>query len=111
MEAGVQPVNVNDPDAGGGDGQSMERPFSVWSLAAVSFSITCTWIGSGASLGTGITQSSAAALWSLPVAGIMTLALSLGIAELSSAYPGAGAQYFWSFMVASDEYKPFASFL
>jgi hypothetical protein len=33
------------------------------------------------------------------------------VAELASAYPVAGAQYYWSFMVSSDKYKPFASFL
>ncbi|KAK3641930.1 hypothetical protein LTR56_011031 [Elasticomyces elasticus] len=32
------------------------------------------------------------------------------MAELASAYPVAGAQYYWSFMVASEEYKPFTSF-
>jgi choline transport protein len=93
------------------DGQTLNRRFSLWSLGAVSFSITCTWIGTGASLGAGLNQSSAAALWSLPVAGAMTVVLSAGMAELSSAYPLVGAQYIWSYMVAAEEYKPLASFL
>jgi choline transport protein len=41
----------------------------------------------------------------------MTMIVAAGMAELASAYPVAGAQYYWSFMVASDKYKPFASFL
>lgn len=93
------------------DGQTLSQRFSFWSLGAVSFSITCTWIGTGASLGAGLTQSSAAALWSIPVAGVMTLVLSAGMAELASAYPVVGAQYIWSSMVASKEYKPLASFM
>ncbi|KEF60470.1 uncharacterized protein A1O9_02031 [Exophiala aquamarina CBS 119918] len=92
------------------EGQGMSKRFSLLSLGAVSFSITCTWVGAGASVGIGLTQSSAATLWSLPIAGVMTLVLSLGMAELSSAYPLAGAGYLWSYLVASDEYKPFASF-
>jgi choline transport protein len=56
-------------------------------------------------------SSSAGTLWSLPIAGFMTMIVSLGMAELASAYPVAGAQYYWSFMVAGEEYKPFASFL
>lgn len=103
-------IHVGDGDDVA-EGQTMNKNFSLWSLGAVSFSITCTWIGTGASLGGGLIQSSAAALWSLPVAGAMTLVLSLGMAELASAYPLVGAQYIWSYMVAAEEYKPFASFL
>jgi len=91
--------------------EGMSKRFSLWSLGALSFSITCTWIGAGASLGIGLIQSSGAALWSLPIAGLMTLVLSLGVGELASAYPQAGGGYLFSYMVASDEYKAFASFL
>jgi choline transport protein len=38
----------------------------------------------------------------------MTLIVSLGMAELSSACPEAGTQYYWSVKVARDR-KPFAS--
>jgi choline transport protein len=90
----------------------MPRQFSVWSLGALSFTLTCTWIASGASSGIALAEASAAGtLWSLPIAGLMTGMLSLGMAELASAYPVAGAQYYWTFMVASDEYKAFASFV
>ncbi|RFU35487.1 hypothetical protein B7463_g879, partial [Scytalidium lignicola] len=91
---------------------SMPRQFTVWSLGALSFTLTCTWLGTGSSVGISLTEaSSAGTLWSLPIAGFMTMILSVGMAELASAYPVAGAQYYWSFMVASDEYKPFASYL
>ncbi|GJN65987.1 hypothetical protein PLICBS_000003 [Purpureocillium lilacinum] len=92
--------------------QAMPRQFSMWSLGALSFTLTCTWLGTGASLGIGIGEAGpAGALWSLVVAGVMTLVVSAGMAELASAYPVAGAQYYWSFMVASDKYKAFASYL
>jgi choline transport protein len=92
--------------------REMPRQFSVLSLGALSFTLTCTWLGVGSSIGIGITDASAAgALWSLPVAGFMTVIVSLGMAELASAYPVAGAQYYWSYMVASDNYKAFAAYL
>ncbi|KAJ6442490.1 amino acid transporter [Purpureocillium lavendulum] len=91
--------------------REMPRRFSHWSLGALSFVLTCTWLGAGSSIGISLTEaSSAGTLWSLPIAGLMTLIVSAGMAELASAYPVAGAQYYWSFMVASDEYRPFASF-
>ncbi|KIW11301.1 hypothetical protein PV08_10601 [Exophiala spinifera] len=90
----------------------MPRQFSLWSLGALSFTLTCTWLGAGSSIGISLTEaSSAGTLWSLPIAGCMTMVVAAGMAELASAYPVAGAQYYWSFMVASDKYKPFASFL
>jgi choline transport protein len=92
--------------------QEMPRQFSIWSLGALSLTLTCTWLGTGSSVGISLTEASAAGtLWSLPIAGFMTIVVSAGMAELASAYPVAGAQYYWSFMVASDEYKPFASYL
>ncbi|RBR09356.1 uncharacterized protein FIESC28_09964 [Fusarium coffeatum] len=92
--------------------QAMPRRFSLWSLGALSFTLTCTWLGAGSSVGISLTEaSSAGTLWSLPIAGVMTTIVSLGMAELASAYPVAGAQYYWSFMVAREDYKPFASYL
>ncbi|KAJ3542333.1 hypothetical protein NM208_g4154 [Fusarium decemcellulare] len=92
--------------------QAMPRRFSFWSLGALSFTLTCTWLGTGSSIGISLTEaSSAGTLWSLPIAGFMTTIVTLGMAELASAYPVAGAQYYWSFMVARDDHKPFASYL
>jgi choline transport protein len=67
--------------------QTMPRQFSVWSLGALSFTLTCTWLGTGSSIGIALTEaSSAGALWSLLIAGVMTLFIASGMAELASAY-------------------------
>jgi choline transport protein len=90
----------------------MPRQFSLLSLGALSFTLTCTWLGTGSSIGISLTEaSSAGTLWSLPISDILTGIVSLGMAELAAAYPMAGAQYYWSFMVAREEYKPFAAFM
>ncbi|KAK0382929.1 hypothetical protein NLU13_8845 [Sarocladium strictum] len=92
--------------------KAMPRRFSLWSLGALSFTLTCTWLGTGSSIGISLGEASfAGTLWSLPVAGLMTFIVTAGMAELASAYPVAGAQYYWSFMVARDDYKAFSSYL
>ncbi|CDM36780.1 hypothetical protein DTO013E5_2893 [Penicillium roqueforti] len=91
---------------------AMPRRFSKWSLGALSFTLTCTWLGTGSAIGIGLTEaSSGGTIWALPIAGVMTTIVSIGMAELASAYPVAGAQYYWSFMVAREDYRPFASFV
>ncbi|KAK5796586.1 hypothetical protein VI817_005871 [Penicillium citrinum] len=92
--------------------REMPRQFSIWSLGALSFTLTCSWLGTGSSVGIALMEGSyAGTLWSLPIAGTMTTIVSLGMAELASAYPVAGAQYYWAFMVANDKYKAFASYM
>ncbi len=51
--------------------REMPRQFSLWSLGALSFTLTCTWLGTGSSIGISLTEaSSAGTLWSLPISGI-----------------------------------------
>lgn len=95
-----------------GYSRAMPRRFTFWALAALSFDLTCTWLGTGSSIGISLTEASAGGtMWALVVAGTMTMVVSAGMAELASAYPVAGAQYYWSFMVASDKYKPVTAFV
>ncbi|KAJ5217987.1 uncharacterized protein N7498_000086 [Penicillium cinerascens] len=95
-----------------GYSREMPRQFSTFSLVALSFSLTCTWSGTGSSIGISLNDASAAGtIWSLPVAALMTAFLSAGVAELASAYPVAGAQYYWAFCVASKDWRTFASYM
>ncbi|CAI6072493.1 unnamed protein product [Clonostachys chloroleuca] len=101
----------NELEAAGYESQ-MPRRFSLWSLGALSFTMTGTWQGTGSSMGIGLrAASSGGVMWSLLVAGTMTTVVAAGMAELASAYPVSGAQYYWSYMVASDDYRAFAAFL
>lgn len=71
--------------------RAMPRRFSFWALAAMSFDLTSTWLGTGAAIGIALTEAGpAGALWSLVIAGVMTMIVSAGMAELASAYPIAG---------------------
>lgn len=92
--------------------RAMPRRFSPMSLLSLSFALTASWNGFGSAIGTGLGEFSAAGvLWTLPIAAVMSWIVSLGMAELSSAYPSSGAQYYWSFRVSSPEWAPFASYV
>lgn len=80
-----------------GYNRAMPRQFSTVSLLALSFDLTSTWLGIGSSLGIAIVEASAAGtVWGLLIGGVFTFVLSAGLAELASAYPIAGAQYYWA---------------
>ncbi|KAI9729270.1 MAG: hypothetical protein M1834_006940 [Cirrosporium novae-zelandiae] len=92
--------------------REMPRQFSTFSLMGLSFALTCTWSGTGSSFGIGLMEGGpAGVIWSLLPAALMTAVLSAGMAELASAYPVAGAQYYWSFMVSSEKHRAFAAYL
>lgn len=92
--------------------RAMPRRFSLFSLVSMSYALLATWNGFGSAFGTGFTEaSSAGSIWTLTIAGLMTAVTGIGMAELSSAYPVAGSQFYWSFAVASPEWGPFASYM
>jgi choline transport protein len=78
--------------------REMPRQFSTLSLMSTCFALLATWNGFGASSGTGFTEASlAGSIWNLFIAGFMTVVTAVGMAELSSAYPVAGAQFYSSY--------------
>ncbi|ETS79646.1 hypothetical protein PFICI_09499 [Pestalotiopsis fici W106-1] len=91
---------------------AMPRRFSLQSLLSLSFALTATWNGFGSAIGISLAESSSSGtLWTLVVAALMNLIVSLGMAELASAYPNSGAQYYWSYQVSSQQWAPFASYM
>ncbi|KKY23577.1 putative amino acid permease [Phaeomoniella chlamydospora] len=92
--------------------RTMPRRFSVLSLLSLSYALLATWNGYGSAFGTGFTEASfAGTIWTLFIAAAMTGIVTLGMAELASAFGVAGAQYYWSYAVASPEWAPFASYM
>ncbi|OQU95641.1 hypothetical protein CLAIMM_01823 [Cladophialophora immunda] len=91
---------------------AMPRKFSLLSLLSLSFALTASWNGFGSAIGTGLGEfGSAGVLWTLLIAAAMGWIVSLGMAELASAYPNSGAQYYWSFRVATPAWARFASYI
>lgn len=115
----VKTMDIDDAELEtAGYNRAMPRQFSTVSLMALSFNLSATWMGTiiistdlvpstlakltilvgiGTSMGIALAEaSSAGTIWSLVVAGAFTAILSAGLAELASAYPIAGAQYYWA---------------
>lgn len=90
----------------------LRRRFSLLAVLSLSFALTATWNGFGSAFGTSFSEAGpAGTIWTLPIAAVMNLVISLGMAELASAYPNAGAQYYWSYRVSREDWAPFASYL
>ena len=90
----------------------LQRRFSLLAVLSLSFALTATWNGFGSAFGTSFAEAGpAGTIWTLPIAAIMNLVVSVGMAELASAYPNAGAQYYWSYRVSREDWAPFASYL
>lgn len=95
-----------------GYAQDLRRTFSIWSVLSVGFSLTNSWFAISAALITGIKSGGPLLL----VYGIITVALmstcvGVSLAELASAFPNAGGQYFWTNELAPRKYANFASYL
>jgi choline transport protein len=106
-------INLDDVELEAqGYTREMPRQFNKLSLMSMSYALLATWNGFGSAFGTGFTQaSSAGSIWTLFIAGFMTFVTAIGMAELSSAYPVAGAQYYWSYVVSTPEWAPFAAYM
>lgn len=116
MAAAKMAITSNDIDdlelEAVGYQREMPRQFTMFSLMSLSFALSCTWSGTGSSIGISLTEASTAGtVWSIPIAGFMTAIVTAGMAELSSAYPVAGAQYYWSFMVSSEKHRALAAYM
>lgn len=92
--------------------QEMSRRFSPWSVLAVGFSLTNSWFGLSFSLATGINSGGPVVLvYGLMITATVSLAVAISLAEMASAYPNAGGQYFWAKMLAAPRYSAIASYL
>jgi choline transport protein len=90
----------------------MPRQFSTLSMMSLSYGLLATWNGFSSAFGTGFVEASTAgSIWTLFIAAATTAVTALGMAELSSTYPVAGSQYYWSFVASDPEWAPFASYL
>ncbi|KAH9883860.1 putative GABA permease [Xylariomycetidae sp. FL2044] len=79
----------------------LRRSFSAISGLSLAFSITNSWIGYSASLAIpALAGGSSAIFFYLIVSTIANLIITMGMAELASAFPSSGGQYHFAFMLA-----------
>lgn len=94
-----------------GYASAMPRNFSTWSVLGVGFALTNSWFAISAALVTGIASGGPVLL----IYGILAMAaisacVGASLAELASALPNAGGQYFWAGELASPRYARFAAY-
>ncbi|KAF8609631.1 amino acid transporter [Ceratobasidium sp. AG-I] len=90
----------------------LRRNFSIWAVLGVGFSVTNSWWGISAGLIAGV-NSGGPVLIIYGIILIATISTGVGIslAELASAMPNSGGQYYWTGQLAPRRYAPFLSFL
>lgn len=89
-----------------------EKPFSLLSLLGVAFSCSNAPITLLASLAAGISSGGPAVfVYGTILVGIASGGVACSLAELASAYPHAGGQYYWVSQLAGDRYRRPLSYL
>lgn len=90
----------------------LNRKFSIWSLIAVSFSMTNSWFGLSIALITGINSGGPVLLvYGLIITALVSVAVAITLGEMASAYPDSGGQYFWTKQLAPTRHAAWSSYL
>ncbi|KAK4935467.1 hypothetical protein LTR10_023483 [Elasticomyces elasticus] len=89
----------------------LPRQFGALSTLSLAFTITNSWIAYSAVFAIPLIAGGAACVvWSLVVGFVVTSIITLGLAELASAYPTSGGQYHFSFMVTPPRFRAAVSY-
>jgi choline transport protein len=92
--------------------QSMSRSrFTIWSVLGIGFSLTNSWFGVSAALVAGINSGGPVLLvYGIIIVGLVSTCVGISLAEMSSAMPDAGGQYFWAGELAGEEWAAVAGY-
>jgi len=89
-----------------GYSQELERNFSKWSLLGICFALTNSWFGISASLVTGISSGGpVVTVYGIIIVTLINGCVAVSLAELISAFPNSGGQYFWASVLAPAEWS------
>jgi choline transport protein len=92
--------------------QQLKRRFTIWSMLAFSSCLLGTWEGLSFTLISALQSGGPASLmYGLLLAWVGTLSNAASLAEISSIYPTAGAQYHWAYCLSPPSIRVFASYI
>ncbi|PWY89689.1 choline transporter [Aspergillus sclerotioniger CBS 115572] len=95
-----------------GHTQAMPQQFSWLSALGFGFSITNSWVGYLSCFGQTLTYGGAqACIFSMVVAFMVQLTVTLGLAELASAYPSSGGQYHFCYILSPKRTKRYSAYV
>ncbi|SCU93621.1 LANO_0E04368g1_1 [Lachancea nothofagi CBS 11611] len=90
----------------------LRKQFSLWSILGVGFGLTNSWFGISTSLVTGISSGGPMMIvYGIIIIAMISVCIAVSLGELSSAYPHAGGQFWWSLKLAPPKYKRFAAYM
>ncbi|KAH7345016.1 amino acid/polyamine transporter I [Rhizoctonia solani] len=90
----------------------LHRNFSIWSILGVGFSVTNSWWGISAGLVAGVNSGGPVlVIYGIILIALISTGVGISLAELASAMPNSGGQYYWTGQLASRKYAPILSFL
>ncbi|QLQ77888.1 hypothetical protein HG537_0A01350 [Torulaspora globosa] len=100
-----------DYDNRGGE-VHLRKSFSLWSILGVGFGLTNSWFGISVSMVTGISSGGPMMIvYGIIIVALVSVCIGVSLGELSSAYPHAGGQFWWSLKLAPPKHKRFAAYL
>ncbi|CAD1783750.1 similar to Saccharomyces cerevisiae YGL077C HNM1 Choline/ethanolamine transporter [Maudiozyma barnettii] len=90
----------------------LRKSFSLWSILGVGFGLTNSWFGISASMITGIPSGGPMMIvYGIMIIAAISICVGVSLGELSSAYPHAGGQFYWTLKLAPKKHKRFAAYL
>ncbi|KAH6962465.1 amino acid/polyamine transporter I [Ilyonectria sp. MPI-CAGE-AT-0026] len=90
----------------------LRQSFSMWSVLGLSFSLTNSWFGISTALITGINSGGPVQLvYGLILISTISTAIGASLAELSSAMPHPGGQYYWAAMLSTPRWSRLTSYV
>lgn len=89
-----------------------DRPYSLFSLLSMGYSISNTAMTMTGSLSTGLANGGPIIfVWAQIMIFVMSLCIACSLGELASAFPHAGGQYYWAAQLAPPRIRRFMSYL
>ncbi|CAF9935819.1 MAG: hypothetical protein HETSPECPRED_009909 [Heterodermia speciosa] len=106
----------NDPDDANlrahGHEAALQRNFSPLAALGLGFSITNSWVGYLSNFGQNLIYGGPqSVVFGLLVATVVQWIITLGLSEVASAFPSAGGQYHFTYILAPPKHKKFAAFV
>ncbi|CAE6405799.1 unnamed protein product [Rhizoctonia solani] len=90
----------------------LRRNFSIWSILGVGFSVTNSWWGISAGLVAGVNSGGPVlVIYGIILIATISTGVGISLAELASAMPNSGGQYYWTAQLAPRKCAPILSFL
>lgn len=90
----------------------LRKQFSFINLLGVGFGLTNSWFGISSSMVTGISSGGPLMIiYGIIIIALLSVAIGSSLGELSSAYPHAGGQFYWTLKLADKKHKRFLAYM